>query len=67
MELKKKIKAMGWLVGAVAIVLALVGLFGAVASWITGVDVIKCSFGVLAFFVGAVIWRMFVRDFIQEW
>lgn len=67
MELKKKIKAMGWLVGAVAIVLALVGLFGAVASWITGVDVIKCSVGVLALFAGGVIWRMFSRDFLEEW
>lgn len=67
MELKKKIKALGWLVGAVAIVIGLVGLFGAVASWITGVDVIKCSVGVLALFVGAVIWRMFSRDFLEEW
>lgn len=67
MKLKKKIKAMGWLVAAVAIVLALVGLFGAVASWITGVDVIKCSVGVLAFFVGAVIWRLFILDFFEGW
>lgn len=67
MELKKKIKAMRWLVGAVAIVLALVGLFGAVLSWITGWAVIKCSVGVLALFVGGVIWRMFVRDFVEEW
>lgn len=67
MELKKKIKALGWLVAAMAIMLALVGVFGAVFSWITGVDVIKCSVGVLAFFVGAVIWRLFVLDFFDGW
>lgn len=54
MELKKKSKAMRWLVGAVL-------------SWITGWAVIKCSVGVLALFVGGVIWRMFVRDFVEEW